>query len=206
MNRPLVNTIKRARVGMTPQCEAIYNALKTVPCLHFNQLKYFIPPYISINKQYEKSIANFLSKSGLVAMHDDCILDKSLACKDESVIDAVWAAVDMLKEHEENDIYTALRTAFKPQYPCVLSIFKDGSIRYNILTIYTKMDFDKIVAENQNYKNCEDKENTRHLIVMRNKDLVQEFAKTKPEFPFQIALLEGSFGVQPDIKYYNIEV
>ncbi len=206
MNKTTVNGGNRKRVGMTPQCEAIYKALKIAPCLHFNQLKYFTPPYLSINQQYEKSIANFLSKSGYVLMHDDCIFDKSLTCIDESVIDAVWAAVDMLKEHDEKDVYTALRTAFRPQFPCTLSIFKDGATRFNIMTIYTKMDFDKVIAENQNFNNSEDKANTRYLIVMRNKDLVQEFAKAKPEFPFQIALLDGAFGQQPDIKYYNIEV
>ncbi len=196
---------KRPTIGMTPQCEAVYSALKTFSCIHFNQLKYFIPPYLSTHKNYEKTIANYLSHTKLAGMSDDCIFVPEMTAPDENIIDVIWTVIDLF-DGNNTDLNTALRTAFKPKYPCNVSVFKDNAIKYNIMTLSSAMDFAKIHAENENFKASENKEGTQYLLVFRNLDLVKEFAKAKPEFPFEVVHLEGNFGERPTIKYYNIEV
>lgn len=190
--------------GMTPQCSAIYSALKVFPCIHFNQLGYFMPAYLSTHKNYEKTIANYLANEQFTYMRDNCIFTKDLNSPDESLIDTIWVAIDLFKDNPEN-ISTALRTAFKPPYPCTAAVFKDNSVRYNLIPISSSMDFAKIHTENENYKTSENKDISFYIFVMRNLDLANEFAKTKPDFPYQIAYLTGDFGEYPTIQYYDIE-
>lgn len=123
---------------------------------------------------------------------------------DESMVEALWIMLDMLKCDGISD---ELELSFAGEQPVKVCFMKDG-VLYEIVPInkYTINNINYI-AEKTNARTIDkDKADdlTRYVFVIKDEEMLERIGEYQIQFPHSIALISDTGDdAKPDIRYYE---